>query len=958
MRLTFWLIFLLSGAITLAAQPAPTPADERIAGMQQRQKLKETSIINTIAFESIGPSVFGGRVADIDVNPKDPTEFYVAYASGGLWKTENNGLTFQPLFDQELVMTIGDIAVDWEQGTIWVGTGEVNSSRSSYAGVGVFKSDDLGQSWTHMGLPESHHIGRILMHPENPDILWVGVLGHLYSPNPERGLYRTEDGGKTWTKTLYVDENSGVAEMVLDPSNPDVLYASTWHRERRAWNFVESGAGSGIHKSTDGGKTWELLTHSESGFPVGDGVGRIGLDVASTANGTVLYAALDNYFRREKEEPKENEITKDQLREMDAATFLKLEKYLIKDFLQRNRFPEEYKLDKVRSMVESGEIQPLDLVEYTEDANAMLFDTPVKGLEIYRSDDNGKSWVRTHDEYLDFVYNSYGYYFGQVRVDPFDPAQIYLLGVPVIQSQDGGKTFSSINGPSVHSDHHALWVNPERPGHLILGNDGGLNISYDNGENWSKCNTPAVGQFYYIAVDMAKPYNVYGGLQDNGVWMGSSNYKPSFRWHAEGNYPYRRIMGGDGMQVAVDTRDNNTVYTGFQFGNYARVNTKTGSYTFITPKHKLGERPLRWNWQSPIHLSKHNQDILYMGSNKVHRSLDQGTSFEEISDDLTQGGKPGDVAYGTLSALHESPLRFGLLYAGSDDGLIHISKDGGYSWENISGGLPQNLWVSRIQASAHQEGRVFIVLNGYRNDDFDAYLYFSDDYGKNWIRLGNGLPMEPLNVVKEDPESENLLYVGSDHGLYVSMDQGRSFMLLNNGLPAAPVHDLVIHTREQDLLVGTHGRSMYKGSVKELQLLPGKTDSALIVFESESIRWNSRWGNPRAVWTDTLCPEIQIPVYTAVEGTASLELIAGQDLVLKKWEMPLNKGLQYPTYNLSIDGTTLEAYQNWLNKDRKEDEKPITLEMAKDGFLYLQKGKYKLKVRHAGEEKTTQIQVR
>jgi len=958
MRPTLFFLLFLGLVFSVPAQTNPTPAGQRMEGMKKRQALEERSIVNNIEFHSIGPSVFGGRVADLEVNPEDPTEFYVAYASGGLWKTVNNGLTFEPLFDKELVMTIGDIAVDWEEKRIWVGTGEVNSSRSSYAGVGIFRSDDQGQTWTHMGLDESHHIGRVLIHPNNPDILWVAALGHLYTPNAERGLYRTEDGGQTWELTLQVDENTGAAEMVLDPTDPDILYASTWHRERRAWNFVESGSGSGIYKSTDGGKTWDLLTDDQSGFPIGEGVGRIGLNAVNTPEGTVLYAALDNYFRREKEDPEEDILTKEELEEMDSEDFLELEKYLVKDYLQRNGFPKEYTFERVSNMMRSGAIEPLDLVAYTQDANSLLFDTPVKGLEVYRSEDGGQSWKRTHEDYLDFVYNSYGYYFGQVRVDPSNSDQIYLLGVPIIQSKDGGKTFSSISGPSVHADHHALWINPDRPGHLILGNDGGINISYDNGEHWAKCNTPAVGQFYYVAVDEAEPYRVYGGLQDNGVWMGPSTYEASLRWHASGQYPYQSIMGGDGMQVAVDTRENQTVYTGFQFGNYARINTQSGDRKWITPRHKLGERPWRWNWQTPIHLSIHNQDILYMGSNRFHRSLNQGDDFEVLSGDLTQGGKKGDVAFGTLTTIHESPLRFGLIYVGSDDGWIHLSRDGGYTWTKISDDLPQDLWVSRVQASSHEEGRVYAVLNGYRQDDFMPYLYVSEDYGENWARLGSDLPIEPLNVIKEDPENEDLLYVGSDHGLYVSLDRGQSFMLLNKGLPAAPVHDVVVQAREKDLVVGTHGRSIYKGSVKELQRLPAVQDTTLWVFEPEPLRWSSRWGNPRAVWTDTLVPKLNLPIYTSQAGEAALSLHAGDDLELQSWKLPLEKGLQYPEYNLSIREEMLDDYQAWLNKDREEDEKPIRLKVADDGNLYLHKGKYRLTVSHEGEEQEVTLEIK
>src|SRR5690606_33856966 len=333
--------------------------------------------------------------------------------------------------------------------------------------------------------------------------------------------------------------------------------------------------------------------------------------------------------------------------------------------------------------------------------------------EVYRSDDGGRTWARTHEGYLDDLFFSYGYYFGQLRVAPHDPDRLYLLGVPLIASSDGGATWAAIDGPHVHVDHHALFVSPTRPGHLINGNDGGVNVSFDDGASWSKANVPAVGQFYAVAVDMAEPYHVYGGLQDNGVWVGPSTYEATDDWLGEGTYPYERLLGGDGMQIAVDPRTNRTVYTGFQFGNYFRLDRDAGDATRITPRHELGERPLRFNWQTPIHLSVHNPDVLYLGSHKVHRSLDRGATCETLSDDLTEGGRPGDVPYGTLTSIDESPRRFGLLWAGSDDGLVHVSRDGGYSWQNVSAGLPGPYWVSRVEASHFEEGRAYVALNGY-----------------------------------------------------------------------------------------------------------------------------------------------------------------------------------------------------------------------------------------------------
>lgn len=936
--------------------PPFTPAVERIKSLDQRKALTTNSIVNTVPFRSAGPSVQSGRVVDIDVSPNDPSHFYVAYASGGLWKTENNGTSFNPLFDQEMVMTIGDIAVDWKRKVIWIGTGEVNSSRSSYSGTGIFRSDDGGKSWKHTGLGESHHIGRIILHPTDPNTLWVAVLGHLYSPNQERGVYKTTDGGNTWKRTLFVNDNTGAVDLVVDPADANILYAAMWERSRRAWDFVESGNGSGIHKSTDGGNTWTLLTATDkSGFPHGEGAGRIGLAITKDKGKTVLLAAIDNYFRRPKEAEEELVLTKDMLRPMSKEDFLKLEKYLIKEYLQGNGFPQKYTVDKVLDMVKNDEIKPIALVEYVEDANSLLFDTPVTGLEIYRSDNEGATWQKTHKGYLEDVYYSYGYYFGQVRVAPDNPQKVYVYGVPVLRSEDGGKTFKNINGDNVHVDHHDLWINPKRPGHLILGNDGGLNISYDDGETWIKCNTPPVGQFYAVAVDLAKPYNIYGGLQDNGVWKGPSTYKASTEWHNSGHYPFEELLGGDGMQVAVDTRDNETIYTGFQFGNYFRINKKSDEFKRISPKPDLGERPLRWNWQTPIHLSEHNQDILYMGSNKLHRSFNKGDDFTDISGDLTTGGRKGDVAYSTLSSIHESPKRFGLIYTGSDDGLVYVTRDGGFSWKNISAGLPELMWVSRVQASKFEEGRVYVSLNGYRWDNFEPLLYVSENYGETWRRIGLDLPLEPINVVREDPENPDLLYVGTDNGLYISLNRGSSFMRMHNEMPAVSVHDLVIHPREHEALIGTHGRSLYIARVKELQQLRDTVlAKPLFAFETDKMRASRNWGNNTS-WFKSDPPKLDIPVYANAAGKAKLTLQTEKGLTLRNWEADCRKGLNYIAYDLTISDKDLDAYNKWLNEKTKAGDRQVKVKPAKDGKTYLAKGAYKVMIELNGAKVETKV---
>jgi len=913
--------------------PKSTLSSERLEGYSNRISLVENSIVKNIQFRNIGPTVMSGRVVDFAVNPDDPSHFYVAYASGGLWETKNNGNSFNPIFDNQMVMTIGDIEVDWEKDIIYVGTGEKNSSRSSYSGNGIYKSSNGGKNWEYLGLDDSHHIGRIVLHPDNSDIIWVASLGHLYSENSDRGIYKSIDAGKTWNKTLFVNNRTGAIDIVIDPSNPDILYSAMWEKDRKAWDFDGSGIGSGIYKSVDGGSSWLEVSGGTSGFPDTRGTGRIGLDI-SISNPNIIYAILDNQDRKPKDEDVSNEgLTKDSFREISEEDFLKISDKELDAFLKQNRFPRDYDAIKVKELVRNGMISPYALVEYLEDSNSMLFDTPVIGAEVYSSKDSGVTWKKVNEDELNILYFSYGYYFGEIRVDPQDPAKLYVLGVPLLKSIDFGKTWESIDFDNMHGDHQALWVNPNRSGHLIAGNDGGLNISYDDGENWLKYNSTSVGQFYDINVDMKTPYNVYGGFQDNGVWMGPSNYMASLRWHSSGSYPWKSIYGGDGMQTEVDLRDNETVYTGSQFGNYSRVNTRTGERKRITPSHKLGERPYRWNWETPIYLSRHNQDILYMGSNKFHRSLDQGNNFETLSGDLTNGGIKGNVSYGTLTTIIESSIRYGLIYVGSDDGLIHVSKDGGFSWKNISGSLPEKMWVSGIYPSNFHQNRVYVSLNGYRWDNFDAMIYVSDDYGTNWSKIGHNLPKEPVNVIIEDLENEKLVYVGTDHGVYVSLDYGNKFFAFGLGLSNSPVHDLVIHPREKDLVVGTHGRSIYVAGIKYLQMLNEKIlTKNLHFFKVDKLKFNPRWGS-RGWGSNYLTPNLELVFYAKSGGKTEI-IIYKDDEIQKSIDFDANKGLNFINYDLSVDTKEKSTTDN--------------------GITYLKKGDYRIEIiqgENSSEEK-------
>ncbi len=942
MKKNLILIFAFFCIIPIYAQFRVENSDGSLKALKKRKELYKKSLFKNLSFESVGPTVMSARVTDLEVYENDPKIFYVSYASGGLWKTENNGITFKPLFDNEAVMTIGDIAVDWKNGeTIWIGTGENNSSRSSYAGVGIYKSEDKGKTWQHLGLSETHHIGSIILHPNDKNIVWVAAIGHLYSANKERGVFKTTDGGKTWKKVLFIDENTGAIDMIINPKNADELFVSVWKRERRSWNFTESGETSGIYKTKDGGENWFKISGKESGFPQGNGIGRIGLTIFPK-DPKILYAFLDNQNRKKRTE-KNKEISEDLKKELfqtiSKEDFLKLEDKKIDVFLKKNNFPEKYNSKIIKEKVKNNILKPISLYEYLIDSNDQLFDTPIIGAEIYRSDDSGKTWKKTHEDFLDDVIYTYGYYFGEIEISNENPDKIYFAGVPFLISEDGGKNFYAINHDNVHVDFQSIWVNPKDDKHIICGNDGGVNISYDMGKNWFKANSPAVGQLYSVNYDMDEPYNIYGGLQDNGVWCASHVYKKGKSWQNSGHYHYKEIMEGDGMQIAVDTRDNTTVYTGYQFGHYYKVNRKTGEYLkYIHPKHKLGEKPLRFNWQSPIKISQHNQDIIYFGSNKFHRSMDKCENFETLSKDLTQGEKKGNVSYGTLTTISESPLRFGLIYVGSDDGLIQVSKNGGYDWENITNNLPKNLWVSRVIASKYDKKKVFVSLNGYRNDDFNSYLFVSNDFGKTWKSLSSDLPAESINVIKEDPKNENILYVGTDHALYVSINNGEDFMLMNNNLPAAAVHDLVIHPRDNDLIVGTHGRSIYIANVEHLQKITNEIiKKEIFIFEIPEIKKQGNWGNKEwSKWLGFFEPKQEFVFYANKDGNAKIKIETEDNLILNEINFDFKKGLNYVNYDLTI----MEKFKKNLKKDKKN----FFIKKSDNGKFYIPEGKYFLKI--------------
>ncbi len=925
-------IFFIFSLLSYSQNNFTSARSIEISENNYKEQLK-SSIVKNIELTNIGPSVMSGRVTDLEVNPNNPTEFYVAYASGGLWHTKNNGTTFSPIMDNSMTQNIGDFAIDWKSNSIYVGTGESNSSRSSYPGIGILKSNDNGSTWSNIGLRDSHHISRVLVNPNNENHLVVAVIGHLYTKNVQRGIFTSFDNGKTWDKSLFINDHTGAIDLVVDPENFDIQYAAFWERERKAWNFIGSGDNSGIYKSIDGGKNWELITTKSSGFPSGDGVGRIGLSIF---NSSIIYAVLDNQFRRPANN-KKTKLSRLDFKNMSKLDFLKLDDKELKAFISQNNFPKENDLENIKTRIQKDELYPNDIYKFLTDANAELFDSAVIGAEVYKSVDAGKTWKKMNEDYLDGVYSSYGYYFGRIHVSPVDSEQIYIYGVPLLKSNDSGKTFSDIGASNVHVDHHDLWINPNDNNHLVLGNDGGVNISYDQGDNWIKLNQPSVGQFYSINVDNSEPYNVYGGLQDNGVWMASNNSVESPYWYESGHNNWTKIMGGDGMQIQIDKRNNNIVYTGLQFGNYYRLDLENESRKNIKPRHKLGQSPLRFNWQTPILISKHNQDIIYFGSNKLHRSLDKGNNWDEISDDLTNGGLIGNVPYGTITTFDESTHEFGKIVVGTDDGNIILTQDSGTNWKAINNGLPSNLWVSRVIFSNHNENRIYASLNGYRLNNFEPHLYASDDNGNTWNKISSNLPLSPINVIREDVKDERILYVGTDNGLFISFDLGLNWHPFSSNLPRVAIHDLVIQNEKNELILGTHGRSIYKLNLELFSKFNKlhKSSSSFTVLKFDEPKYSSFWGSKRNYTTDIYSPELSVHIYSSTSQILSYQVLNKNSKFLNGGIIELDKGFNTINLPVFIDP----------NLSLKQIRK-IGFEVKNydDGKTYLNKGKYILKI--------------
>jgi photosystem II stability/assembly factor-like uncharacterized protein len=737
----------------------------RLKAFAEHQALKAKSPLKDVKWRFIGPFDLSGRCTDVAVPSGSRTIFYAGAASGGIFKTVNAGTTWEPIFDDQPTMSIGDLAVaESDPNIVWAGTGEANIFRGSMAGLGVFKSTDAGKTWKHMGLEATSTIARVVIHPANPDIVYVAATGHEWTDNPDRGVYKTTDGGTTWQKVLFVNERVGANDLVMDPTAPDTLYAATWNRIRRRWSDPRPGGEDGLFKTTDGGKTWTPIA---TGLPDTATTGRIGIDLCRTKPST-LYAYVDNHAPGA--EPKPGE----------------------------------------------------------KDAYGRPAQRGIIGAEVYRSDDAGATWRKVSPPGMDRFGGTYGWVFGQIRVDPNSPETIYIMGLGLSKSVDGGKTFQGLYSEGLHGDHHGLWIDPNDSSHLVNNNDGGVNISYDGGKTWRDFHDgiPSV-QFYNVALDNSTPFFAYGSVQDQFSHRGQIPLRrpgaggPAAgrrRSNAMTNPKWELSPGGEGTLHAIDPSDPRTIYSSSFYGRLERAEYQAGG-TWTTkeiyPKAAENEPPYRGQWLAATTLSPHNPQVVYHGFQYLFRSMNRGETWERISPDLTsnnpaeQGQWPFAIPFATITAVDESPFKFGLIYAGTDDGRVWVTKNSGEAWTEITAGLPYNKHVWKLVASKYDPATVYVTLIGRHDDDFNPYVFKSADHGKTWVSIAGNIPGGPVNVVREDPKVKGFLYAGTDTGVYVSRDGGKSWNVLGGNLPTSYVWDLAIHPRDNALVIATNGRGMW-----------------------------------------------------------------------------------------------------------------------------------------------------
>ncbi|MCZ6918139.1 MAG: glycosyl hydrolase [Gemmatimonadetes bacterium] len=808
------------------------------AALNAQQATITTEQLQNFHFRQVGPAVSGGRIHDVEALPHDPSTIYLATATGGIWKTTNKGTTWRPIFEGQPVSNFGDLAIaPSNPDVIWVGTGGQNNRQSTSWGNGVYRSTDAGETWTHLGLDDTRHIGRVRVHPRNPDVAYVAALGNLWAPDPDRGVYKTTNGGRSWQKVLYIDTLTGVVDLVMDPTDPDVLYAAAYQRQRRTWGFNGGGPGSGIYKTTNGGDSWDELTN---GIPSGD-KGRIGLAIAAT-NGQVLFALIEH----------------------------------------------------------AG-----------------------GGRGTYRSENGGASWDRVND--LD----ARPMYYSHIFIDPTNEDRVYELATSFYKSEDGGRNFRTMPtnltyDVGVHADYHSLWIDPTDTEHLYLAGDGGLYESWDRGETYIKINNIPIAQFYAIGVDHREPYNIYGGLQDNHSWMGPSATR---HWIGIINDDWRQIGFGDGMFHQPDPTNTRYEYGGSNGGDIYRLDTETGDLMTIRPVPDPGEQ-YRFDWAPPILISRHDPRTVYFGGNRLFISHDRGSSWER-TDDLTKnidrdalelmGIRGGDItlsrndgtgSYGELVTVAESPLTPDVLWVGADDGNIQVSQDGGATWREVSRNIrdgPPNAYVSRLLASVSAREVAYATLDAHRDGDFRPYIYRTDDLGNTWTLLTNGLWADgSVNVIKEHPQNPDLLFVGTERAVFVSVNRGAEWTHFKADLPTTLYDDMVIHPRDNDLVLGTHGRSVYV--LDDLSALvewtPQVAAAPAHVFSIRAATIKHFWKDTsyrgQAAYAGENPPDGAIVGYVAQGGAdATLEIRNASGDVVRRLDVPASWGqIQRVTWDL------------------------------------------------------------
>lgn len=700
----------------------------------------DSSIFQNIQWRSIGPAIMGGRMVDIEAVAGNPHIIYLGTASSGIWKSVNGGITFEPIFDDQPVHAIGDIAIAPSNSDIlWVGTGEGNARDSVSCGNGVYRSVDAGKNWEHLGLDDTRFISAVVVHPTNPDIAYVAVIGHIWGPHKERGVYMTDDAGKSWKQVLYVDEETGASALDIDPSNPNILYAGMWTFQRHSWTHRSGSDKGGIFKSIDGGRTWKKMTN---GLP--PLIGRIGVKVAP-GNPNVVYAIME-----------------------------------------------------------------------------------CKEGTLYRSDDKGESWHWVNDDW-ELVMR--GFYYAEIHIDPNDENNIFTLANRFSGSDDGGKTFRRIN-PQVHGDYHGMWIDPQDSNYMIIGTDGGIGISYDGGKTWDRINTMPHGQFYRISTSLEAPfYKVAGGLQDNGSWYGPVRSRSAIGII---NDDWFTFCGGDGFYTIIHHEKPYLMIGEGQCGRMRRVDIRTGNNQSINPSpfpsqaHPARELPYRFAWNTPVVPSPHDPSTIYLGGNVLFRSTNFGTDWEIISPDLTTDNpekqKPagGPVAiegtgaeyHCTIRTISESPVQKDVIWVGSDDGLVHITQDGGTTWTNVTKnihGMPPEGYITQIEASRTDVGVAYMTYDRHMLDDVQPYVFKTSDFGKSWVNITSNLPPNAwAHVIREDPKNPKVLYVGTEFGIFASFSGGGAWVPLSmKNLPTVSIRDLLVHPLENDLILGTHGRSLY-----------------------------------------------------------------------------------------------------------------------------------------------------